>query len=132
MHGRTMRHKAKGRSLSRDIALPVRFFEDLVRLPDHKIVIPELLGTHEQARLSLTFPLSHSLQEVPRCQSRVSSPNLSMAIVCSLLLEDCSSVESDITRWLTGKYGLEQIRCCGNGAHIVEMPSTGWTLGEMG
>ena len=35
-------------SLSRDRPLLVRFFEDLVRLPDHNIVIPESSGLCER------------------------------------------------------------------------------------
>jgi hypothetical protein len=35
---------------------PVRFFEDLVRLPDHNIVIPKSFATHEQSpRFSSLF-----------------------------------------------------------------------------
>ena len=45
--GARCRTKAKGRFLSREIALPVRFFEALVRLPNHNIVIPKSFLTRE-------------------------------------------------------------------------------------
>jgi len=45
--------KAKGRSLSREIALSVRFFEDLVRLPNYNICDPKFIP---DSRAKPTFP----------------------------------------------------------------------------
>jgi hypothetical protein len=88
-----VRPKARGRCLLRDIALSVRFFEDLVRLPDHNIVIPKSFATHGRSpRFSSLFQVTPVVR-VYSLLSRSSLPILSKALVHSLLLEDCSSVE---------------------------------------
>jgi hypothetical protein len=98
--------KARGRFLLRDIALSVRFFEALVRLPNHNSVITKSPRSHELSPRSL-----HS--SVITCVVRVSSlpfsslvaDSLDVARVCSLLLEDCSSVEVTILEDYSGKPG---------------------------
>ena len=90
----------------RDIALSVRFFEDLVRLPNHNSVITKSPRSHELSPRSL-----HS--SVITCVVRVSSlpfsslvaDSLDVARVCSLLQEDCSSVEVTILEDYSGKPG---------------------------
>jgi hypothetical protein len=77
----------------RDDRPSVRFFEGLVRLPDHNRVIPKSIVSRELSpRFSSLFRY-YSLQKSPRCHSRFSLPILLKAVGHSLLLEDCSSVE---------------------------------------
>jgi hypothetical protein len=85
--------QAKGRPLSRDDRPSVRFFEGLVRLPDHNRAIPKSIVSRELSpRFSSLFRY-YPLQKSPRCHSRFSLPILLKAVGYSLLLEDCSSVE---------------------------------------
>jgi hypothetical protein len=70
----------------------VRFFEDLVRLPNHNVVIPKSFAARELGPRSLTFPVLLVVR-ASQHHSRSSSPILSKAPGYSLLLEDCSSVE---------------------------------------
>ena len=168
---RTSIRKAKGRDPFRDLAPYFRFFEDLVRLPDHKLwLLSESSGAYEQSPrfpyhsvspLAVRAFSRHPLRRFPECcvsfisdslaslgsdplavlvsvalPSSVagSLPNLvadplpeflpwfpfglrfrfpwssfpgslassvtgsPMALVCSLLLENCSSVDSKDTR----------------------------------
>jgi hypothetical protein len=90
------RVKEKGRRPSRDIALPVRFFEDLVRLPNHNLVIPEIFGPASAARISFTLPFSHVVKASSMPLPSLVADSLDGAGVCSLLLEDFSSVETTI------------------------------------
>jgi len=54
---RALRAKAKGRLPLRDIALPSEFFEDLVRPPDHNIVLPESIpAPRTHVRVSFILP----------------------------------------------------------------------------
>jgi hypothetical protein len=64
---------------------PVRFFEDLVRLPDHNLVIPKLLVTREP---SPRFPSLFQVSLVVR----VYSPPL--AIIVADSLESCNPLSS--------------------------------------
>jgi hypothetical protein len=45
----------------------IRFSEDLFRRTDYSNAIPESFGIRGQARASVLFPLSHTLQELPHC-----------------------------------------------------------------
>jgi hypothetical protein len=71
----------------------LRFFEDLVRFPDHNKVILKSVVTRELGPRFSSFIQYYSLQESPRCHSRSSLPILLKAVGYSLLLEDFSSVE---------------------------------------
>jgi hypothetical protein len=96
--------KAKGRFLLRVIALSIRFFEDLVRLPDHNRFSrrnhssPASLRLHFRHSLYATSAVrafsvpSESIRFPEPSESPVSGPPDS-PFVYSLLLEDLSSVE---------------------------------------
>src|SRR5580704_12120791 len=56
--------KAKGRFLSRDLALSVPIFGDPDRPPDHNVCYPEITQhPRAVARVSLALPRSHSPQK---------------------------------------------------------------------
>jgi len=90
---RAIAEKARGRFLYRGTALSVRFFEALVRLPNHNAVMPRSFAPREPGPRSSSLFRHHSLQELFRCPSRLSFPIHSTIIVDSLPLEDRSSVE---------------------------------------
>jgi hypothetical protein len=88
-HDRT---KQEG-NLSHERLPSLRFFEDLVRLPDQNKVIPKSFVTRERSPRFPSLFQYHSLQKSPRYSSRFSLPSLLKVVGYSLLLEDCSSVK---------------------------------------
>jgi hypothetical protein len=70
--------KAKGRFLSRDLALSVPIFGDPVLVPDHNACYPGIIRhPRAEARVFLTLLRSHSLQELSdRRPSPVAGPSL--------------------------------------------------------
>ena len=58
------RTKAKGRFLSRDLALSIPTFRDLVRVPDHNSCYPEAFDTREPKPASTSRSYDR-----PRCKS---------------------------------------------------------------
>ena len=115
----------------RETALSIRFFEDLVRLPNYNSVIPSSSGPRKR---SLRFPNSPEIPLVVRAswfppsalrfpeslhESRCRSSR--MSLVCSLPLEDLSSVKRML------------LRNQKNGTHfktffIVEIPGEVWKI----
>lgn len=75
---------------------PVRFFEDLVRLPDHNLSSRNYSGPASVARISFTLPFSHVVKASSMPLPSLVADSFGDAGVCSLLLEDFSSVETTI------------------------------------
>ena len=72
--GYSVLYKAKGRSLARETALSIRFFEALVRLPNYGVVIPK---SFELRKHSSRFP--HSLAQTPAVRAS-SLPSISIQL----------------------------------------------------
>jgi len=133
--------KSKGRFLFRDLA-PLLFpiFRRPGSVPRSQLIVtPEGFGSFEQ---SSRFPYSSVIPfaaraflgscrsiQFPECFASlvadspgVPLPVLPMALVCSLLLEDFSSVDLKDTRDLPEMHRARELFFCGNSADFVEIP----------
>jgi hypothetical protein len=86
---------------------PVRFFEDLVRLPDHNLPSRNHSGPASVARISFTLPFSHVVKASSMPLPSLVADSLGSPEVRSLLLEDFSSVEITILDAYSKKPGSQ-------------------------